>query len=424
MAQAAPTIEVSPRSALLAVNALDASDMARVGKEINKQVVAMAKTAGVANNRKMRLLRLAEVSEIAPNLSRTQIRTWREQHKEELESYTPADADGTKGMHQLPLTLAEVHRMMDDIGVRPRRPQGSRALRIGVFNFKGGSTKTSTTLHLATYFAIQGWRTLVIDADPQGSLSSIFSLDPEDVDSQYTLGPAFKAIADGSGEAPHLRPLKTHIDGLDIVPANLDLIGADFDVANAFMQSQRQGRGFYNVVSSAIAKVEDAYDVVFIDGAPAFSFSSLAVMWAADGMVVPVPPAAPDFKATAAFCTMASETLESLTKLAGVQGRKWAPFLFLHNRVRARQASELIMNLSRDVFGSNRFDTAIMDSTAVPSALNMLMSVYEATAPDVDLRALRAARTAYNEVGRRLEAAIRDAWHAGFAQSPQEVSHE
>ena len=399
------------------VLAIDAAGLDEIAAAIASKNDEIAKEASGPAGRAFRSFRLTEVCELT-GLNENQVRTWRQKNKETLDAYRSAVQAGDANMAQLPLTLAEIHRMLDDLGCRPRRPAGSRAIRIGVFNFKGGSTKSTTTMHAATYLAMQGWRVLVIDADPQGSLSTMFGMNPEDMDDIHTLGPAFASVnSDDLFNGASLSPLPTHIDGLDILPASLEMIQADFDVAAAFLEDETTARGFYTIVARALATVENAYDVILVDGAPAFSFSAVATMWAVDGMVVPVPPASPDFKATGAFCSMAARTMGQLAVREGRPERQWAPFMFLHNRVKPRASTDLVLSLSHEAFGRFRINEQIADSSAVPNSLVMLKSVFEATGADVDTRALRLARAAYTAFGQRLERAIQAAWEAGFARA-------
>ncbi|MGH8159314.1 MAG: AAA family ATPase [Rhodanobacter sp.] len=387
-----------------------------IADAINLKSEAIAEAAKTGRDRTFRNFRTSEIIEIT-GLTDRQIRDWRRINKATLTSFREAAGGEMAGLPHLPLTLGEMHRMMGDLDVLPRRPAGSRALRLGCLNFKGGSTKSSTCLNLAVYFAIQGWRVLCIDADPQGSLSSMFNFRPEDVESEYTLLPALKSVASQElFDRATLLPQRTHIHGLDLVPANLELIGADFDITAAFQSRAPSAQNFYECVGNAISSVEDEYDLVFIDGAPAFSFAALATMWAVDGMIIPVPPASPDFKATASFCSMAADGLGRLALRAGRPDREWAPCLFLHNRVNAQRSSaSQISTWSKEIFGRYRIDESIPDSSAVANALAKQMSVWEATSSSVDARALKVARDAYTKVGVRVTEAILDAWNAGFA---------
>ena len=93
---------------------------------------------------------------------------------------------------------------------------------VAVTNFKGGSGKTTTTAHLAQYLALQGYRVLAIDLDPQASMSALFGFQPElDLSGNDTLYGAIRYDADRQPMEAVIR--STYFDGLDIVPGNLEL---------------------------------------------------------------------------------------------------------------------------------------------------------------------------------------------------------
>ena len=99
-------------------------------------------------------------------------------------------------------TLSQINQIREHLALKrptealdffPRRRAGEKLQVIAVANFKGGSAKTTTTLHLAHYLAIQGLRVLAIDLDPQASLSAMFGYQPEfDVDENETVYAAIR----------------------------------------------------------------------------------------------------------------------------------------------------------------------------------------------------------------------------------------
>ncbi len=94
---------------------------------------------------------------------------------------------------------------------------------ISVANFKGGSAKTTTSAHLAQYLALQGFRVLAIDLDPQASMSALFGVVPEaHVGPNETL---YAAIRYDDQRRPLPEVIReTYFDGLDLVPGNLELM--------------------------------------------------------------------------------------------------------------------------------------------------------------------------------------------------------
>jgi chromosome partitioning protein len=153
--------------------------------------------------------------------------------------------------------------------VRRRDPgRGEHLQVISVTNFKGGSGKTTTAVHLAQHLAMTGHRVLAVDLDPQASLSSIFGYQPElDLSGNDTLYGAIRYDAD-------IRPLsdiirKTYFHNLDLVPGNLEL--QEFEHATPRALAMRQAGDaeglFFARVQAALQSVGDAYDVVVLPDA-------------------------------------------------------------------------------------------------------------------------------------------------------------
>src|SRR5690606_33494178 len=120
-----------------------------------------------------------------------------------------------------------------------------------------GSGKTTTSAHLAQYLALQGYRTLAIDLDPQASLSALFGYQPElDLSGNDTLYGAIRYDEERVELSSIIRP--TYFDGLDLVPGNLEL--QEFEhTTPQHLAARGQGAGqelFFARVQQAISTVE------------------------------------------------------------------------------------------------------------------------------------------------------------------------
>jgi chromosome partitioning protein len=141
---------------------------------------------------------------------------------------------------------------------------------LAVVNFKGGSGKTTTAAHLAQYLALSGYRVLAIDLDPQASLSALHGFQPEfDVGPNETLYGAIRYDDKVRPLAEVIRP--TYFSGLDLVPANLELMEFEHDTPRA-LGEKRSGPMFFARLGEALATVQDRYDVVVIDCPPQLGF--------------------------------------------------------------------------------------------------------------------------------------------------------
>src|SRR5690606_9208519 len=104
----------------------------------------------------------------------------------------------------------------------PSRRNGEKLQILATSNFKGGSSKTTTSAHLAHFLGLQGYRVLCIDLDPQASLTSIFGIQPEfDLGENETAYAALRYDDERLTLADVIR--STYFPGVDLVPGNLEL---------------------------------------------------------------------------------------------------------------------------------------------------------------------------------------------------------
>ncbi len=148
-----------------------------------------------------------------------------------------------------------------------------------VANQKGGVGKTTTTVSLAGLLAQRGHSALMVDLDPQGSLTSYFRLDPDQMEtSVYTL---FQAKANKT-TLPSFESLvrPTAFPGLHLIPASTALATLDRQLG------AMDGMGL--VISQALAGMRDRFDYVFIDCPPVLGMLMVNALAACEHLVIPV----------------------------------------------------------------------------------------------------------------------------------------
>ncbi len=213
----------------------------------------------------------------------------------------PSGTLNTPGRRRV-FTLPELRHWSKELRKSKLRPEGAEAITLVTANFKGGVTKTTTAVTLAQGLSMRGHKVLLIDADPQGSATTLFGLLPGvEVTEEQTILP----LCRGDEESIEYAIRPTYWDGIDLVPSMNGLFSAEFDLPSRQMTSK--GFEFWNVLHNGIDAARLDYDVIIIDTPPSLSYITINAIMAADGLVMPLPPSALDFLSSSQFWSLVSE---------------------------------------------------------------------------------------------------------------------
>ena len=143
---------------------------------------------------------------------------------------------------------------------------------IALANQKGGVGKTTTTINLAASLATLEKTVLVLDADPQANASSGLGVDIKEVDCSV-----YECIIDHADIRDAI--YTTDIEGLDIVPSHIDLVGAEIEMLN--MKDREK------VLKGLLQPIRDEYDYILIDCSPSLGLITVNALTAADSVIIP-----------------------------------------------------------------------------------------------------------------------------------------
>lgn len=318
----------------------------------------------------------------------------------------------------------------------PSRPAGTRAFVLTTGNLKGGSSKTTLTVHLAQYLALRGLNVLLVDLDAQASASHYLGLSPDRVGASISTDETMYSVLIGERQMSDvIRP--TYWPGLSIVPATIGLADVEFQIAElqgryraALATSDLEALStmvpFYAVLDRALADVPpDKFDVILIDTHPDVSFLTLSALTTSDALLCPIPVGMLDYASTGEFFRVIADYTEEIGRVDNrrpVLRRAKAPFdyrfmsivptLFDPNHEPERQ----MLRYLQYTYDTHLLEPVLFSKAMRRSSLQRrtLFEAVPGTGENADLDPRTARRLMDSVLGmtQRVEDQIRTSWRA------------
>jgi chromosome partitioning protein len=329
----------------------------------------------------------------------------------------PAAENGRR----LGYTVEALLHMRDVLGASPRRAPLDVPAVIAVQNFKGGVGKSTVTTHLAHYFAVQGYRVLVVDCDSQATTTTLFGFNPHfNITRAETLYPYLSIDPTQADLAYAVKP--TPWPNVDLIPSNLELFDVEYELAAAGSDGGSVLAARFRKLKKGLADLARDYDVVILDPPPALGTISLAVMQAANALLVPLAATTPDFCSTVQFLSMMDQVLAQLDE-AGIEVDYSFVRLICSKFDGNDPSHAMVRAIMEQSFGPALLPVPILDSAEISHAAMRMMTVFELEKPIGTPKTHKRCKANLDEALAQIEQLVRQGWGRVAPAAEEDVIH-
>ncbi len=316
-------------------------------------------------------------------------------------------------------SIEDLLNMRGVLGASPTRSPLDNPAIIAVQNFKGGVGKSTVTTHLAHYFAVQGYRVLVVDCDSQATTTTLFGFNPHfNIAREQTLYPYLSI--DPTQTDLLYAVQKTPWPNVDLIPSNLELFDVEYELAASGADGGSVLASRFRKLKRGLNDLARDYDVVILDPPPALGTISLAVMQAANALIVPLAATTPDFCSTVQFLSMMNQVTGQLAQ-AGITV-DYDFVRLLCSKFDANDPSQtMVQQIMGQTFGPALLPVSILESAEISHASLRMMTVYELERPIGTPKTHKRCRNNLDEALGQIEALVRRGWGIAAPASEREV---
>lgn len=306
--------------------------------------------------------------------------------------------------------MSQIRRLLKRDANRP-----ASCARLIFSNLKGGVGKTSHALHLSHYAAREGFRVLVVDLDPQATLTTAFGLVPGlNVGADEDIGPSLTAdpeLIRGSIK-------RTRWDDIDLVPAQLSLQYTDWQMLQA-RDDNRRGLGpLPQRLRQALERVADRYDLIVMDTPPALGMLSLNAIAAADMILMPITPNFYDIASSVQYFAIVSQLASTYANALRVR-----QLSLLMTRTDSAPETRTNITLLNKAYGEFLLTNRMPQTRELQRATGDQMSLYEIEIPRGARETYLKAIDAMNAVNAEIMQHVWQVWRAAEIHPPTEARH-
>ena len=314
----------------------------------------------------------------------------------------------TESGRRLGYTVEDLLNMRNVLGATPARAPLDVPAVIAVQNFKGGVGKSTVTTHLAHYFAVQGYRVLVVDCDSQATTTTLFGFNPHfNITREETLYPY---LSIDPTQVDLLYAVKnTPWPNVDLIPSNLELFDIEYELAAAGSDGQSVLAARFRKLKQGLMDLARNYDIVILDPPPALGTISLAVMQAANALLVPLAATTPDFCSTVQFLSMMDQVISQLMS-AGISVDYSFVRLMCSKFDSNDPSHAMVRSIMEQAFGPALLPVPILESAEISHAAMRMMTVYELDKPIGTARTHKRCRQNLDEALGQIEQLVRQGW--------------
>jgi chromosome partitioning protein len=285
------------------------------------------------------------------------------------------------------------------------RREGDKVQVLSFLNFKGGSGKTTSSVHTAQRLALLGYRVLCVDIDPQASLTTLFGYRPEYDFLQS--GTIYDAIRYDDPLPLSQVIQQTYFAGIDLAPGGLMLQEFEHETPQALLNNTQPP--FFARMATALQEVEANYDVIIFDCPPQLGYLTMSALCASTGVLITIVPNMLDIASMSQFLQMSADLLDVVSDAGATMEFDFLRFLI--NRYEPNDGpQQQVVSFLRQMFGEEVMVAPMLKSTAISDAGLTHQTIYEVDRSQFHRQTYARAVDSLNQVNDEIESLIQATW--------------